>query len=331
VTYRIAFLGTHHPAVPTLECLAERNWVACVILPEKAGSKNDELLEICSRNNLSWSYELQAIEQYAPNMILAANYPNIVPTQFLSAYPCINTHWSLLPRWRGVHPTAWALINGDCEIGLSVHMMEREFDTGRILAQSSVTVSPDTRIEELHTTLATLQAQTVLQVLESYQDTGRLEGSEQEELDAIYVPQRVPDDGIIDWTWSTKRIDAQIRALPVPLYPGAFTYLNNRRLIIVSATPAPSPEYFCTAGQVVRRRANGDVWVKTGDTCLIVEKVQWEGDDTPQTAAKILKRGVKLGYNSQQEIALLRRELNAMRAQLDALTKVQTNGSGKNS
>jgi methionyl-tRNA formyltransferase len=47
----------------------------------------------------------------------------------------INVHSSLLPRYRGPAPVLWAIRNGDAEIGLTVHRMDEQFDTGPILAQ----------------------------------------------------------------------------------------------------------------------------------------------------------------------------------------------------
>lgn len=316
---RIAFLGTHHPAVPTLRVLAERGWVAVVVLPEDAGARNDGLHAIIREFGLAWSHRLGDIDAHRPNLLLAANYPKLVPARYLEAFPCINTHWSLLPRWRGVHGTAWALINGDEAIGLSVHRMAGEFDTGPILAQAAVRRTPDLTLESLHEKLARLQANEVLHVLDHYRVTGELPAIPQDEKDATYVPQRVPADGLIDWTWPTGRIAGLVTALHAPGYPGAFTHLEGRRLVIHRAVAADCPPYFCTPGQVVRVRSGGEVWIKTGDTCLEVSAVSW-GDDTPVLPAReILKRGMKLGLNLEDEVARLRGEVDVLRSELAAM------------
>lgn len=317
---RIAFLGTFHPAVPTLRRLAERGWIVSVVMPETGGYKNRELLRIADEFMLPWSYEIGDIDAHQPNLLVAANYPKLVPERYLQSIPCLNTHWSLLPKYRGVHPTAWAMINGDQEIGLTVHLMERDFDTGEILIQKRVSVGPDTQIVELHRALSDLQAKAVEEVLESFIAIGHFDGAPQNERIATYVPQRVPDDGIIDWTRTSAHIDALIRALPPPEYPGAFTHLGDRRLILLDATPAGVPSYFCTPGQVVRRLGDGSVWVKTGDGCLQVQRVQWWGDDEGISASSVLKRGMRLGYDPQIEIATLRQEISELRRLLSAVS-----------
>ncbi|MFP4573687.1 MAG: methionyl-tRNA formyltransferase, partial [Desulfobacterales bacterium] len=233
--HQIALLGTYHPAVPTFERLAAMNWICLVVMPKDAGHKNDDLLKAAKKYNIEWSYDIKDIEKYNPTFLLAANYPKIVPKKYLEQYICINTHWSLLPRWRGVHPTAWAVINGDEHVGLTVHMMEEDFDTGNILAQKAVTVPKDLDINELHEQLAQKQASCVLNVFENYLKTGVLEKQEQNETHATYVPQRYPEDGLIDWNWPKSRIAGLVKALPLPKYPGAFTYSDSQKVIISKA------------------------------------------------------------------------------------------------
>ncbi|MCD4653019.1 hypothetical protein K8T06_03700 [bacterium] len=313
--WRIAYLGTFHPAVPTLKSLAEKKWIKLVVLLQDVGNKNEELLKIIHQYDLKISYDIKAIDECDINLILAANYPKLVPTRYIHQYPCINTHWSPLPRYCGMHGTAWGLINGDDELAVSIHWMEKEFDTGDIIAQKTIKVMPEMNIVELHKQLAKLQAQMVIQLLNGYDNVCDFPRRLQNLSLATYVPQRVPEDGIIDWSWSTKRIWNLIRALPKPYYPGAFTFYQDRKLIIWEAEPANTPEYFSTFGQVVRVIKGTGVWIKTGDSCLFVKDVQFENED-PCNADEILKRGDKLGLNSQAELQHLRWRVKALEASL---------------
>lgn len=318
---KIAFCGTYHPAVPTLLNLAQKGWIHIVILPEEAGWKNDELLKIINKYNLDFSYNIGDLDKYTPNLLLACNYPKLVPGRFLNTYPCINTHWSLLPRWRGVHPTAWAVINGDEEIGLSVHMMENEFDTGDILAQESVTNIGTLSFDELHEILAEKQAQAVMAVLEDYLATSDFKRTKQNYHLATYIPQRVPEDGIIHWSWPAERIAALVKALPLPKYPGAYTYLGREKLIICAIDVVNGPQYYSTPGQVVRKLDDGSVWVKAGDTPVVVKRVMFETDNIEKTAGEVLNRGAKLGFDPQIEIASLYDRIHRLETELKILTE----------
>ena len=62
----------------------------------------------------------------------------------------VNTHPSLLPRYRGPNPVAWAIRNGDTEIGMTFHWMDPGLDTGAILAQEAIPLDDEHSWEELH-------------------------------------------------------------------------------------------------------------------------------------------------------------------------------------
>ncbi len=82
---------------------------------------------------------LRLTAAYEPTIGLCAGYRWLLPPEVL-AIPklgVVNTHPSLLPRHRGPYPFAWAVREGDAELGLTLHRMDEQFDTGPVLAQES--------------------------------------------------------------------------------------------------------------------------------------------------------------------------------------------------
>jgi methionyl-tRNA formyltransferase len=82
---------------------------------------------------------LRLTAAYEPTIGLCAGYRWLLPPEVL-AIPklgVVNTHPSLLPRHRGPYPFAWAVREGDTELGLTLHRMDEQFDTGPVLAQGS--------------------------------------------------------------------------------------------------------------------------------------------------------------------------------------------------
>ncbi|MBF6592146.1 MAG: methionyl-tRNA formyltransferase, partial [Ktedonobacterales bacterium] len=86
-----------------------------------------------------------------PDLLLVAGFRWRLPAEVL-ALPrlgCVNAHPSLLPRYRGPNPLYWQVANGETEIGLTLHRMDADFDTGAILAQRTLPLAPDDDIDSL--------------------------------------------------------------------------------------------------------------------------------------------------------------------------------------
>ena len=82
------------------------------------------------------------------DQILRASLFDAVP------FPCLNLHFSLLPRHRGVNPIAWAILSGDSEAGVSLHHMVPDIDAGHVIDQRRVPIDPGGTARELYDALA---------------------------------------------------------------------------------------------------------------------------------------------------------------------------------
>ncbi|MFI1577622.1 formyltransferase family protein [Embleya sp. NPDC020630] len=85
------------------------------------------------------------LHAFGIDLLVICEYPTVLPRVVLDAVPggAIGCHPSLLPRWQGPLPIAWALRMGDPVIGLSVHRITGDtYDDGPVLAQQSL-VAPD--------------------------------------------------------------------------------------------------------------------------------------------------------------------------------------------
>ena len=77
-----------------------------------------------------------------PDLIITSAYGQIIPSKILDypKYGCINTHGSLLPKYRGASPIQTAIINGDSQTGMSIMYMNEKMDEGDILYQRSIDI-----------------------------------------------------------------------------------------------------------------------------------------------------------------------------------------------
>jgi methionyl-tRNA formyltransferase len=72
-----------------------------------------------------------------PDLVVCMGFPWRIPPEALAVprLGWLNGHPSLLPRHRGPLPVAWAIREGDEEVGITFHLMDAELDTGPILSQ----------------------------------------------------------------------------------------------------------------------------------------------------------------------------------------------------
>src|SRR6187399_2250759 len=99
---------------------------------------------------------LQALAGWKPDLIAVAAFGRILPPVILSLPPlgCVNVHASLLPKYRGAGPIQWAIINGEMETGITTMLMDEGMDTGAMLLQASMAISPDDTAGSLSARLA---------------------------------------------------------------------------------------------------------------------------------------------------------------------------------
>ncbi len=85
------------------------------------------------------------LRAYEADVGLCTGFPWLVPQEAIETprLGIVNGHPTLLPRGRGPHPWAWAVRNGDAEVGMTYHYMDATFDTGNILAQKAIPIGPD--------------------------------------------------------------------------------------------------------------------------------------------------------------------------------------------
>ena len=175
---------------------------------------------------------MQFLNNKQVDLILSINYLFLIEkdiVEFPSKY-CINIHGSLLPKYRGRTPHVWSIINNEKYTGVTAHFIDENCDTGAIVKQEKI------EIKELDTGASLLEKYTpvylkmITDLLKEVQEDN-IVTTVQDESKATYFNKRTPDDGAINWDWQKERIRNWVRAQAYP-YPGAFSVLNDQRVII---------------------------------------------------------------------------------------------------
>jgi methionyl-tRNA formyltransferase len=142
-----------------------------------------------------------------------------------------NLHASLLPAYRGAAPINWAIINGEIETGVTTFFLKHEIDTGDILFQEKVAITPSMNAGNLHDLLMEKGADLVAKSV-----TAISEGNYQMQLQSgtvKHAPKIFKAHCLINWGQSTQAVFNLIRGMSP--YPTAHTFLHEKQLKIMES------------------------------------------------------------------------------------------------
>ncbi len=170
-----------------------------------------------------------------PDLILSIYYRKIIPEEIfrLAKLGAYNMHGSYLPEYRGRAPLNWSIINGEDHCGASLHVLEKNFDTGAIVDREKVEFGPDEYVGEIQPRVTEAALKVLKRALPSLLE-GNPKTTAQDASKASYFGRRTPEDGRIDFSKSAREVYNLVRGVGKP-FPGAFTDITNPRSIIWKA------------------------------------------------------------------------------------------------
>lgn len=166
------------------------------------------------------------------DLVVSAGFGRHIPARIIihPSVGTINVHQSLLPAYRGRHPLNWAIINGERQVGVTIHHVSDRMDAGPIIFQEPIDVSDQDNIMCVFRKCVAVGNSLLRRALEAV-GTPAFEGVRQDESQASYYRPRKPQDGQIEWTNSARDIANLVRALTAP-YPGAYFHYGQSRIVV---------------------------------------------------------------------------------------------------
>ncbi|MCB2173487.1 bifunctional UDP-4-amino-4-deoxy-L-arabinose formyltransferase/UDP-glucuronic acid oxidase ArnA [archaeon] len=215
---------------------------------ELAASRGIPVFAPDDLNHPLWVERIRAMN---PDIIFSFYYRHMVKPAILEIPPagCLNLHGSLLPAYRGRCPVNWVLVNGETETGVTLHHMTPQPDAGDIVTQRRVVIVNEDTAKSLYAKLSHAAAQMLDDILPAIKDA-TAPRRRQDDSKASYYGGRRPEDGQIDWSLPADEVRDLVRAVTQP-YPGAFSFLGDRKCLVWSVTTMPSAGQKQTAGTVV--------------------------------------------------------------------------------
>jgi methionyl-tRNA formyltransferase len=216
---------------------------------------------------------LEAVAEWKPDAFLVVGWYHMVPKAWRDLAPAYGLHASLLPDYSGGAPLVWAMINGETKTGITLFRMDDGVDTGPIVAQAEEVILPDDTIATLYARIEERGLELLAWSLPKIADRS-IPLRAQSLAGRRVMPQRTPEDGLMDWSASSVYLDRFVRAQTRP-YPGAFSRLGGARVTIWAAHRV---DYEAGAHPVGTIFPYGDrVGVVCGDNALILDEVEIGG------------------------------------------------------
>ena len=288
---RIVFAGTPEFAAEHLKALLNSPYqvVAVYTQPDRPAGRGQKLMpspvkQLALQHEIA-VYQPQTLRDPAaqaelaalkPDLLVVVAYGLILPQVVLDIprLGCINSHASLLPRWRGAAPIQRAIQAGDAESGVTVMQMEAGLDTGPMLLKVSTPISADDTGGSLHDRLAELGPPAVLQAIDGLA-AGSLRGEVQDDSLATYAHKLNKDEALLDWSRPAVELERLIRAFNP--WPICHSSLNGAPLKVLAAQLVTEPDAGRGAPGEILAASKDGLTVACADGALRLTRLQLPG------------------------------------------------------
>jgi methionyl-tRNA formyltransferase len=243
---RLVMMGTGTFAEPTFEALftSPHQVVGLFTQPDRAvgqergstrqtgkGMKNiaqEKGVPVFQPESVNTPESVEQLKALQPDLLVVAAYGQILKPEVLASakHGGINVHASLLPKYRGAAPIAWAIYHGEKQTGVTIIQMTPQLDAGGMIAQETVDIGPDEMAGELEARLAPRGAKMAVQAIAQIV-AGTAKPIKQDQSQVTKAPKLKKEDGLIDWSRSAADICHQIRAMQP--WPTAYTYRHRSK------------------------------------------------------------------------------------------------------
>lgn len=309
---RVVFFGTPAFAVASLEALTEfTDVVAVVCQPDKPAGRGNVVtppptktfaqargIPVVQPVKLRDGTFAAWLREQSPDVAVVVAYGRILPPDVLAVptHGCLNVHASVLPRHRGAAPINWAILSGDDETGVTLMLMDAGLDTGPMLSIRRTPIGLDETAEDLFARLSHMGAALLREDL-NHHLAGMLPPVAQDGALATHAPPLTREMSRIDWKRSARQVHDQVRGLQP--WPGAWTTLGARRLIVGRTALDDPPAVLGGAPGEVVSVTRDRVWVATADGLVALTELQLEGKKRMSvrefTAGHPMRAGAVLG------------------------------------
>jgi methionyl-tRNA formyltransferase len=246
-------------------------------------------------DDINASKVIRVVQDWQPDILFVVGLSQLIRHELLSIprLGCVGFHPTKLPEGRGRAPIAWLILENRPGAA-TFFLMNEGVDAGPIFVQESFEVTMEDYAADVIIKLE-LAIDRALDIWLPSLIAGKWDPIPQDETKATYYGKRSPEDGLIDWGQSAEEICTLIRAASHP-HPGAYTYINGRKLIVWRASVEKKMPYQGVIGRLLKH-VNQKGWlIQTGDGLLWLSDIDFSNQEK---IIPTLKVGMKLGTGNR--------------------------------
>ena len=304
---RVVVIGAVHEAQAVLDTLLASPVADVVLLVTAASHRGlSGAVDLAGRaqaagvpvlhvEDVNSTETVKAIAEREPALIVVVGWTRLIrrPLLAVPARGCVGFHASLLPANRGRAPVNWAILRGEKVTGNTMIMLDPGVDTGDIIDQRAIAIGLADTCATVYERVGQAGAEMLTQHLPALL-AGTAPRRPQFGSVEPPLPKRTPEMGILDWSWTADEVHDWVRALTRP-YPGAFTSLAGRRVMVWRTWPPTESSAAGEPGTVLAFEEDAGVRVATSAGSVVVSRLS--DADHPETAAAewCLANGVGVG------------------------------------
>jgi methionyl-tRNA formyltransferase len=296
---RVVFMGTPDFAVPSLRKMHEAGHELALVVtqPDRPAGRGRALrsppvkdaalalgLPLEQHENVNTDEFVARLRALKPDVVVVAAFGQILREDILETPPrgAINVHASLLPRYRGVAPINWVIMEGEKETGVTTMFMAKKVDAGEIILTRETPIEDNETAGELYDRLAKLGADLLLETLELV-ERGEAPRMAQDASVATYARKLKKSDGEIDWSRDARRVHDHIRGTTP--WPGAFTWYRGKVLRVLAASPGEGTGSAGEPGEILSLDDERGIEVAVADGSVWLTSVKPEGKGAMDAAS----------------------------------------------
>lgn len=269
---RIILLGNFPTCLPLLQTLRDKNHLLGICSERHQGQSESILKQnnifqesptfLLTAENITTQFE-DWLRGLKPDLVLVCRLSLKVPEKLLSIphFGFLNIHFGELPQNRGADPLFWSIKNGEKSTAITIHQMDKNWDSGAILLTNKTPIIPGETWGMLNSKMGYLLPDLAQKVLNKLNSGSVFKNQTKENI--LYNHRPSEKDRSIHWESQTADEIEQLVNACNPKYGGATTYYQGAPIKIWEVAPVDGqlPVLGKTAGEIIHAHPQEGIYV----------------------------------------------------------------------